>query len=56
MPSSRKDTALTQEEIKAKELALSAYFLIRYYKSRGHENATLDPLRKIVDSLGLKNF
>ena len=30
---------------KAKALALSAYLLIRDYKSRGHEEAELDPLR-----------
>ena len=32
------------DELRAKELALSAYFLIRYYKMRGHEIANIDPL------------
>jgi 2-oxoglutarate dehydrogenase complex dehydrogenase (E1) component-like enzyme len=32
---------------KEKSLALSAYMLIRYYKTRGHESAELDPLRLV---------
>lgn len=35
---------LEEEDVRGKELALSAYFLIRYYRHRGHELATLDPL------------
>lgn len=34
----------SRDEIRAKELTLSAFFLIRYYRTRGHELAHLDPL------------
>lgn len=39
---------------KDKALALSAYLLIRYYKSRGHELAELDPLSmsSLIDRIG----
>jgi 2-oxoglutarate dehydrogenase complex dehydrogenase (E1) component-like enzyme len=38
-------TATNSSELeKEKSLALSAYMLIRYYKTRGHELAELDPL------------
>lgn len=40
------DANITQEDIRGKELALSAFFLIRYYRHRGHEQAVLDPLGK----------
>lgn len=36
-----------QDEMRGKELALSAYFLIRYYRTRGHESAQLDPLSNL---------
>lgn len=38
------DSFTSQDEMRAKELTLSAYFLIRYYRMRGHELAKLDPL------------
>lgn len=44
IPSTQTQTEITQDDIRGKELALSAYFLIRYYRSRGHELSTLDPL------------
>ena len=43
---------------RTKELVISAYFLIRYYRMRGHELATLDPLStppSIQTSKTLKN-
>ena len=44
MPSTQTKTDITQEDVRGKELALSAFFLIRYYRQRGHELSTLDPL------------
>ena len=41
---------------KQKSLATSAYMLIRYYKTRGHELAELDPLSMIINYAGLVNF
>ena len=46
----------SQDEMRAKELTLSAFFLIRYYRMRGHESAQLDPLSKYSLYLDLKNF
>lgn len=40
------DQVTYSDDVKGKELALSAYFLIRYYRQRGHEEANLDPLSK----------
>lgn len=34
---------------KEKDLALSAYLLIRYYKVNGHEIAELDPLSNLCE-------
>ena len=43
--SSSSDLAANSPQLeKEKSLALSAYMLIRYFKTRGHELAELDPL------------
>ena len=41
---------------RTKELVISAYFLIRYYRMRGHELATLDPLSTSHFMLRLKKL
>lgn len=42
------DLTSSPEIEKEKSLALKAYMLIRYYKTRGHQRAELDPLRIFV--------
>lgn len=44
IPSTQVKMDVTEEDVRGKELALSAFFLIRYYRHRGHELSTLDPL------------
>ena len=51
--SSAADSAKIEKE---KALAVSAYLLIRYYKSRGHEESEIDPLSKSSHNSELVNF
>ena len=46
IPSTQTKMEVTEEDVRGKELALSAFFLIRYYRHRGHELSNLDPLSK----------